>query len=266
MVPKTDEILALGRRLYFDATDRVVSGDMSCAGCHPEGRDDGHVWRERPRTVGPPIKRFVAGPSLTREWDSTVPQRFGVPRQTPMLAGRLKSENHYGWQAESLTLVDRLKAGFMLHRADGGWADDGVTDGQTQRIRIDPLLRFAREGLVEPPRNTTPFTPEEQKGQEIFLSTKTKCATCHLPGDGEYTNRQAVLMPGYPTPPLFTVEENAPFKTPSLRHVGGSAPYFHDGSAASLAELVEKNADRMGKTSHLDATQRAALVAFLARL
>lgn len=266
-VPKTDEMLGLGRRLYFDATDIIMSGDMACAGCHPDGRDDGHVWRERPTSVGGKVKRFLAGPSLSQEWDQTTPQRFGVARQTPMLAGRLKSENHYGWQAESTTLVDRLKAGFMLHRGTSGWnGEDGNADGQTQRIRIDPLIRFLREGLVEPPKNTAPFTPEETKGQQIFLSAESKCATCHVPADGEYTNRQAVLMRGYPTARLFTVEENAPFKTPSLRHVAGTPPYFHDGSAASLDELVEKNADRMGKTSHLDAEGKKALVAFLKRL
>src|SRR6202012_6002409 len=35
-----------GRRIFYDATDPITSGGVSCAGCHPEGRDDGHVWHE----------------------------------------------------------------------------------------------------------------------------------------------------------------------------------------------------------------------------
>jgi cytochrome c peroxidase len=75
----------------------------------------------------------------------------------------------------------------------------------------------------------------------------------------------------YPLPkrlvqPDFDDEANAAFKTPSLRHLAGRPPYFHDGSAASLEDLVERNADRMGQTSHLSREQRAALVAFLKTL
>src|SRR5262249_16500099 len=35
-----------GRRLFYDAIDSETSGGVACAGCHPEGRDDGHVWHE----------------------------------------------------------------------------------------------------------------------------------------------------------------------------------------------------------------------------
>jgi cytochrome c peroxidase len=48
--------------------------------------------------------------------------------------------------------------------------------------------------------------------------------------------------------------------------VGGTAPYFHDGSALSLEELIEKNGRRMGHTEQLSKEDRAALVAFLRTL
>jgi cytochrome c peroxidase len=44
------------------------------------------------------------------------------------------------------------------------------------------------------------------------------------------------------------------------------APYFHDGSAASLQVLIEQNANRMGKTAQLTPVERAELVAFLRSL
>jgi len=37
---------AYGRRLFADARSSVLSGGLGCASCHPEGRDDGYVWRE----------------------------------------------------------------------------------------------------------------------------------------------------------------------------------------------------------------------------
>ena len=56
------------------------------------------------------------------------------------------------------------------------------------------------------------------------------------------------------------------FDTPALRGLWDSAPYLHDGRAATLEELVEKNHDRMGHTDHLEPADRAALVAFLRTL
>lgn len=37
---------ARGRRAFYDASDPITSGGLACSGCHPEGRDDGHVWME----------------------------------------------------------------------------------------------------------------------------------------------------------------------------------------------------------------------------
>ena len=56
------------------------------------------------------------------------------------------------------------------------------------------------------------------------------------------------------------------FKVPSLLYVGGSAPYFHDGSEPSLASLIDHNGTRMGHTKQLSPADRAALVAFLETL
>ena len=48
--------------------------------------------------------------------------------------------------------------------------------------------------------------------------------------------------------------------------MGSTAPYYHDGSEATLEDLMEHNEDRMGHTSHLTAGERAELVAYLKTL
>ncbi len=55
-------------------------------------------------------------------------------------------------------------------------------------------------------------------------------------------------------------------QTPSLRFVGGTPPYLHDGRFPTLAALVRGNDDHMGKTNHLTADDKSALVAFLETL
>ena len=56
------------------------------------------------------------------------------------------------------------------------------------------------------------------------------------------------------------------YDTPSLKGLSVTAPYFHDGSARTLDDVVEQNHHRMGTTSHLSAEERAALVAYLKTL
>ena len=54
------------------------------------------------------------------------------------------------------------------------------------------------------------------------------------------------------------------FKGPVLRALAARAPYFHDGSAASLAEVLEFYDTRFG--IRLSAQEKADLLAFLRAL
>jgi mono/diheme cytochrome c family protein len=255
-VPAAPEPLALGRRLFYDAEEPAVSGAMGCAGCHPDGRDDGHVWRELKGPYGT-FAHFSAGPSLGRRQETPL---YGAARQTPMLVGRVNAVGPYGWHAESATLIDRIKAGFELHRER-----DREADGLTLRRRAEPLAEFLRHGLVPPPREAREPSEQEIKGKAVFMSARTQCATCHVPGT-DFTDRSAVPLRGFKALPFFDEDPKREYKVPSLLHVGGSPPYYHDGSEATLEDLVEHDQDRMGHTSHLSPDERAALVAYLRTL
>jgi hypothetical protein len=257
--PPTSESLALGRRLFFEGMEPTVSGNMGCAGCHPDGRDDGHVWRERKETRDR-FGHFSAGPTLALSMVKDEPNApYGYARQTPMLAGRVSARGPYGWHGESATLVDRIRDGFQLHRPS-----DLLTDGQMLRVRAEPIAEYLRDGLVAPKGRTTELTPEELSGKKIFESDKTACVTCHVPST-EFTNRSVVPLASK-APPLFDDDPNKGYKVPSLLFVGSTPPYYHDASAPTLELLIEKNGDHMGKTSHLDAAERAELVAYLKTL
>jgi cytochrome c peroxidase len=257
-----------GRRLFYDATDATVSGGLGCAGCHPEGRDDGHVWHElvlETTDRDAELAVFLSGPDLSEVggWWRKVPPRpagTGYPRQTPMLAGRVGAQGPYGWHGESADLASRITAGFKLHR----WGDP-PTDAGAASARAGALIAFLRGGLVPPPRDKRALTAEEQMGKAIFESAATQCAKCHVAAS-DYTDRAVVPVGPVPKKQGFEPEANEAFKTPSLLFVGGTAPYFHDGRFATLEDLVEQNADRMGKTSHLGEKERKALVAFLKTL
>lgn len=251
-----------GRRMFYDGYDNKLSGGLSCAGCHPEGRDDAHVWHEKTiKTRSGEATNFL-GDADQAPLEST--KAVGYARQTPMLAGRVSANGPYGWHGESPDLQARLRGGLELHR----WGRISMYDTSEANLvgRALFLTLFVRHGLIPPPRDVHEMTPEEKKGQEVFKSEGTRCARCHVP-ETEYTDRMAYpFSPKFPPVSGFEDEPNSQYKTPSLFYVDGTAPYYHDGRASTLEVLIEGNGDRMGRTSHLSAEEKAALIAFLRTL
>lgn len=245
------ENLNLGRRLFYSS---AMAEGMGCAGCHPEGRDDGHVWIEITQRInGKEIARFIGG---HRSFGN--PEKpSGVPRRTPMLVGHVFPVGPYGWRGESETLEKRIMAGTQLHA--------GESPPDVPEYYANTLGIFLRKGLVKPPANRKELTPEEKKGKAIFEDSKAACTVCHEP-TRYFSNYTAMKLPPLPTLPGHVDEPDALYKTPSLLYVGHHGPLLHDGSAKSLQHLVETNGTRMGSTAHLSADERKALVAYLETL
>ena len=105
-------------------------------------------------------------------------------------------------------------------------------------------------------------SPAAKRGEKIFRSPETRCATCHPPG--LYTD-----LHHYDVGTMATTDKTGDiFDTPTLVEIWRTAPYLHDGSAATLHEvLVEHNpADRHGKTSQLSPQELEDLLAYLLSL
>jgi cytochrome c peroxidase len=262
-----DAEAAKGRKLFYDATDSIMSGGLGCAGCHPDGRDDGHVWHEiagEDATFsngyrGATVLSSLQGGLANEGKGGTAVGTTGNARQTPMLAGRVSAAGPYGWLGESPNLESRLRVGFSLHR----WQGDKNAQYVAALDRPKQLARFIREGLSEPPVDAHEPTAEELRGKQLFEDAKTACSTCHASRTG-FTDRSLVLL-SRPAHKGFA-EETAPFKTPSLLFVGGTPPYFHDGASGSLEDLVDKNGTQMGNTAALNAADKRALAAYLRTL
>ena len=253
---------AYGRRLFANARSAALSGGLACAACHPEGRDDGYVWRESDQGVFLGRRenaKHMLPTSSGFEVPRAGPPAILHPRQTPMLAGRTRANGPYGWHGNNKDIVERLFAGFGLHRGEWQGSD---SDRGTDLAKIDYLADFLRSGLLPPPTLSRPLNAQEEQGKALFEDVRVGCAMCHVPAT-EFTDRVVTPLRVLEARPGFDAEADAAFKTPSLWFVGGTPPYLHDGSAATLEELVRTNADRMGKTSQLNEAERVALVAYL---
>jgi len=119
-----------------------------------------------------------------------------------------------------------------------------------------------------------------KRGYEFFL--RAGCVECHagvLLTDQQFHNVGIGMEAGEPDLGRFKVtsleQDRGAFSTPTLRDITKSAPYFHDGSVATLEEAVrfmlaggrdnEWKSPKLKAVAHTDA-EVSDLLAFLATL
>ncbi len=231
-----------GRRLFTHARDARVSkaGRFACATCHLEGGEDKQVWR-----IG------------------------DGPRQTPALAGRLVGTEPFNWKGTQTDLVGNMRQ--TIERMGG----HGLNGKDEHALRT-----FLVTGLHEPAnahRRKTGLTAAQKRGQKLFFDPQVACASCHPPPfftDGKQHQIGTIATPAgndaathcSPEVSFATLAADSVFDTPSLLGAHATGPYLHDGSAATLEDVLALTAGKMGNTAHLTTAQRSDLVAFLKTL
>ena len=152
--------------------------------------------------------------------------------------------------------------------ADGAISTDHVVKALASYVRT----------LVAPPSPFDAYVFDDDKsvmspaalaGMTLFFSARLGCAQCHasltLSGPISHAVTQA--------PPVFHVTAVSgsarAFRAPTLRMVRATAPYMHDGSLATLGDVIDHyqtaQLERVPAFS-LSAAERTQLIAFLETL
>lgn len=277
--PYTVPKAALGERLFFDAL-LSKSRTRSCATCHNPSLS----W-------GDGLARAVGeDPS-------------GLPLRAPTLIDVAFTEP-LGWDGKFKTLeavtfgpitgrpnmnlteselIARLSA--IPAYADAFAAAFG--DGAITRPRIEAALATFERTIVagEAPfdrwimGDATSVSAAAKRGFEIF-NGKAHCSNCHSgPSftDGSFHDIGVARNDDVGRGRLFPTSQKLryAFKTPTLRDVARRAPYMHDGSVATLEEVIELydkgGIDRPSRSPSikplsLTESEKADLIAFLQTL
>ena len=164
--------------------------------------------------------------------------------QTPLLAGRIAGTHPFKWDGGDKTINDSLTN--TMRRLGG----HGL--GQTEVKQLAAFL----ESLDAPRAPRVKDRKAVARGEKLFASDTTGCASCH--GGAKMTDRQTHAL-------AHDLEAS---DTPSLIGLSGSAPYFHDGSAATLEALLTDRGSvhGMGKTARLSEKQIDDLISYLETL
>ena len=128
-----------------------------------------------------------------------------------------------------------------------------------------PALRAYQFSLEPPAPPEGSFDPQAATRGEALFRGDAQCATCHSgptftdAGERLHTPEETGMDPAY-----AQRGTTGAYRTTPLRGAGQHPPYFHDGSAATLLDVVEHYDTHFGLS--LDEQQGADLVEFLKSL
>jgi cytochrome c peroxidase len=266
----------LGRRLFHDPR-LSRDGDMSCASCHDLDRGGAD---DRTRPIGGDGKPldynsptvFNAGASFRLNWRGNF-RTFEEQNEAVLLDSRLMNATWPELLAR-LRAEPEYQAAFQaLYGSTPERAHVLDALAAFQRALLTPDARFDRYLRGEPDA----ITPQESRGYRLFKHYG--CTACHQGANigGNLFQQFGVFHNPFAERATiaeadlgrFTLTGKASdrhvFRVPSLRNVAVTAPYFHDGSAATLTEAVEIMArSQLGR--QLSGEDIDLIVAFLGTL
>jgi len=128
-----------------------------------------------------------------------------------------------------------------------------------------PALEAYQLSLAAPPAPAGSFdAAAAARGRSVFEGPG-QCASCHLGAKLTDANERLHSPSEVPTDPTHAQRSATKmYRTTPLRGLWQHAPYFHDGSAATLADLVERYVSARGLD--LTAEQKVDLVEYLKSL
>ncbi|MGE0799241.1 MAG: discoidin domain-containing protein, partial [Lautropia sp.] len=239
-----------GKQIFYDARDPRIARDayISCASCHNDGGHDG------------------------RTWDFT---GFGEGlRNTIPLTGRGVGHGRSHWSGNFDEIQDFEGQIRGLNQGTGLMSDAQFLTGTRSQplgdrkagvsADLDALAAYVMSLTTSAP---SPFrqangepTAAAQAGQTVF---DAKCANCH--GGEAYTNSESNALANIGTiKPASGKRLGAPLTgldVPTLRDVWSTAPYLHDGSAATIGLAISAHTN-----VSLTTTELANVTAFIQQI
>ena len=277
--PNNAVAASLGERLFFDPILSVDSS-ISCGSCHkPElgfATNDrvtpgvGGVLGKRNSpsllNVGfqPYFMREGGVPSL--EMQVLVPLGDATEMAHNVVDAVRRLNRNTSYRNEFLTVYGDTASAFLLVRA--------LANFERTLVDFDAPFDHFIQG------DATALSNEAIKGGKLFYG-KAACVQCHsgvlLTDFGFANNGTAIVDSTDYGRELLTNEsgDRYVFKVPSLRKVQITAPYMHDGSVSTLADVVEQYNTVGANHSYTDSrieplglsvSEKAQLVAFLEAL
>ena len=238
--PKKITVARQGRRL-FNNSGHTFQNQFACYTCHPDMHEDGLVYNMASKDMG----RNLTNTQSLRDIGDTPPFKWNGKNQT-------------------VYKQDGMRFSTVLTRTE-----------QFSYKDLDAITAYIITGIPYPPNlqnnPTGELTESQLRGKSMFERSKdnsgkdipenNRCITCHTPP--YYTNLKLADVGT-----LVVSDDSIQFDTPHLNNIYASAPYLHDGRAATLEEIWTKygKQDKHGQVNDMSKNQLNDLVDYLKSL
>jgi cytochrome c peroxidase len=240
--PITKEKVELGKKLYFDPR-LSKSGIISCNTCHNLGLGGadgisaaiGHGWTANPHHLNSPTV-YNSVFFKAQFWDGRSPH-LADQAQGPVQAGPE--------MAAPASLVEQ-----RINSIPEYVNEFKITYGKDVKIdfeKITATIATFEKTLVTPSKfddflngNKKVLNDEEKKGLTLFIDKG--CTTCHtgIALGGTMQPFQVASQYKFMNIGDFKGDKNGMVKTPTLRNITETAPYFHNGQIWGLTDAVKE--------------------------
>ena len=302
----------LGRRLFYD-TRVSVNGQGSCASCHQQrlaftdGRSQAiGVTGERHERSSMSLVNVAYNQNYT--WASrdvrTLEQQIRIPlfNEDPVELGLSGNENAFIADLKRSHSLSTLFERAFPQSAEPISVENTIK-ALASFVRTIISAESAFDRLLYRD-DQTGMSDSAMRGMRLFYSDKLKCSACHegqnlaggqrisgnTPAEAEFHNTGLYDVDNlnrYPaSDPGLRIEsghadDDGKFRAPTLRNIAITAPYMHDGSIATLSEVIDHYAaggraalvgkDNLNKSPllagfELNDTERMDLISFLESL
>ncbi|MBP6432165.1 MAG: di-heme enzyme [Ferruginibacter sp.] len=258
-------LIQLGRYLFYDRR-LSVNETKACATCHAQSfsftdsytRSIGALGDLHQRNAKPlinllPNTYFTAADSSI----TSLEQQMNNPmfNQHPVEMGMMGNEETILAKFKKDNLYKKLfRAAFPTQSNPVSIANIKTAIAQFEKTIVSTNAPFDEYKRGD----STALTKEQLQGMNLFFSSTLKCGNCHggdffatpilKQADGKtdfyYNIGLYNLNDNYPAydQGLFEKTNNehdkGKYKVPTLRNLAFTAPYFHDGSAATLEDVI----------------------------
>lgn len=258
---KLSPTVLLGKQLFYHAGDPRMSRDgyLSCASCHLDGDQDGRVWDFTDRGEGLRNTISLLGKAGEKHGRLHWSANFDEVQD-------FEHDIRGAFGGEGFINKEQSPKEFFAN-----WHPLGFPKAGASRD-LDAIAAYVRSLNVTPnsPYRDTDgsLSQSGERGRKIFKALD--CISCH--GGDDFTD-----SPSHMVHNVGTLGKSSGRRlggnlegidTPSLKGVWATAPYLHDGSAATLREvLVVKNKEgKHGETKSLKADEFDDLLAYLQQI
>ncbi len=266
-------LVTTGRYLFYDRR-LSVNNTKACGSCHAQefsftdgytrsigALGDLHQRNTKPLINLQAFKYYTSSDSAIQYLEqqmngpmfNTHPIEMGIKGNETIILKRLQADSMYqhlfaqsfAGQQQLFTMVNVKKAIAAFEKTITAYNSqyDNFSEGDSSAL-----------------------TTQQQQGRALFFSANLKCGQCH---DGNNFSTPNLLLPNgninyYHNTGLYNINncypaadaglfittgnktDNGKFKVPSLRNIALTAPYYHNGSALTLDDVID-NYSRGGR-------------------